>query len=178
MRTIAKLTVAFLLVPALLFAEDMVTAVRGTITKLDASTKTIVIKTKDGADHTFHYLDKTTVHGASKAEMGGKDSWKGLKEGSEVVAHCTEKGSDHVAMEIDKVGKDGMKSAEGTVSKVDREGKMLVVKTDKGAEETYHLSDSAAKDAGKDVSDDAKKGAKVTVYYTEDAGKKIVHFFE
>jgi len=52
------------------------------------------------------------------------------------------------------------------------------VKTAGGAEETYRLTDKAAKNAGKDVAEGAEKSAKVTVYYTEEAGKKIAHFFK
>jgi len=33
-------------------------------------------------------------------------------------------------------------------------------------------------DAGKDVGKGVEKSSKVTVYYTEDAGKKVAHFFE
>ena len=45
----------------------MVSAVSGTVKKVDAATKTIVVKTEDGAEHTFHFVAKTTVHGAEKS---------------------------------------------------------------------------------------------------------------
>ena len=45
-------------------------------------------------------------------------------------------------------------------------------------ESTYRLTDNAAKDGGKDIGEGMEKGAKVTVHYTEDAGKKVAHFFE
>jgi hypothetical protein len=62
----------------------------------------------------------------------------------------------------------------GTVSEVDRGGKKLVVKTADGTEQTFKLADHAAVETGKGT----EKAAKVTVYYTEDAGKKVAHFFE
>jgi hypothetical protein len=34
------------------------------------------------------------------------------------------------------------------------------------------------KDSGKAVGKGTEKGAKITVYYTEETGKKIAHFFE
>ena len=40
------------------------------------------------------------------------------------------------------------------------------------------MTDHAAVDAGKDVGKATEKSAKVTVYYTEESGKKIAHFFE
>ena len=57
---------------------------------------------------------------------------------------------------------------------VDRGAKTVTVKTGEGAEETYHFSARAAKDTGKGL----EKAGKVTVYYTEDAGKKVAHYFK
>jgi hypothetical protein len=36
----------------------------------------------------------------------------------------------------------------------------------------------AVKDAGKDIGKGSEKGTKVIVYSSEDAGKKVAHFFE
>ena len=60
------------------------------------------------------------------------------------------------ADEIDHVGEGGLKVGEGTVQSIDRGGKTMVVKTADGAEKT----------------------GQVTVYYTEEAGHKIAHFFK
>ncbi|HUE00126.1 MAG TPA: hypothetical protein VMR62_11190 [Bryobacteraceae bacterium] len=54
----------------------------------------------------------------------------------------------------------------------------MVVKTADGTEETYHLTDRAARTVGKDVAAGTEKAAKVTVNYTEDAGHRIAHFFK
>jgi hypothetical protein len=156
-------------------ADDVVTAVHGTVTKVDSATKTVVVKTADGTEHTMHFVSKTTVHGA---EAGAKDTFKGVKEGSEVVVHYTAKGAEKTAVEVDKVGKDGLKATEGTVSAIDRGAKTIAVKTADGTVETFKMADHAAADAGKEVGKATVKSAKVTVYYTEDAGKKIAHFFE
>jgi hypothetical protein len=71
-----------------------------------------------------------------------------------------------------------MKMAEGTVSHIDRAAKTIAVKTPDGTEETYRLSDHAAKDTGKDIGEGAEKSGKVAVYYTEEAGHKVAHFFK
>jgi hypothetical protein len=42
-----------------------------------------------------------------------------------------------------------------------------------GSEEIFQLTGHASEDTGKGVA----KGAKVTVFYTETAGKKVAHFF-
>lgn len=178
MKTIGSLIVALMLVAAGYAAQDVVSAVHGTITKIDSGAKTITVKTADGTEHSMHFVDRTAVHGADASAKGAEDSWHGLKEGSEVVAHYTTRGSEDTAVEVDKVGKDGLKATDGTVKEIDKGGKKLVVKTADGTEETFRLTGHASEDAGKDIAKGTEKGSKVTVYYTEDAGKKVAHFFE
>jgi hypothetical protein len=178
-KNIVRASLALLLLSALGWAaQDMVSAVHGTVTKLDSATKTMVVKAKDGTEHSIKFVDKTTVHGAEATGMGAKDAFHGLKEDTEVVAHYTEKGAEKTAVEVDRVGKEGIKSVDGTITHIDRAGKTMAVKTEDGTEHTFKLSDRAAKDAGKDVEKGTEKSAHVTVYYTEEAGKKTAHFFE
>jgi len=171
--------VAFLLSGVAAFAaEDVVTAVEGTVSKVDEASKTVVVKTADGTEQTLHFVKRTSVRGGKDTAAGAKDAFHGLKEGSTVVVHYTVKGSEKTAVEIDDVGKEGLKATEGTVSRIDRGAKTIAVKTADGAEETFRLSDRAAKDAGKDIATGAEKTAKVTVYYTDEAGHKVAHFFK
>jgi hypothetical protein len=172
------LVLAAMVVFAVYAADDVVSAVHGTITKLDSSTKTMVVKTKDGTEHTVHFADKTAVWGADKTAAGAQDAFKGLSEGSEAVVHYTEKGGEKTATEVDKVGKDGLKSTEGTVSKVGKDGKEVVVKAADGTEQTFHVAGHDTADAARDIGKAADKTGKVTVYYTEESGKKVAHFFE
>ena len=152
-------------------ADDVASAVHGTVTKVDSATKTMVVKTKDGTEHTVHYTEKTAVWGADKTAAGAKDTAKGVAVGSEVVVKYTGKGADKTAVEIDKLGKDGLKSVDGTVEKVGKDGKTVVVKSADGTEHTFEV-------AGKGTADAAKKTGKATVYYTEEGGKKVARFFE
>ncbi len=152
-------------------ADDVVSAVHGTVTKIDSSTKTMVVKTKDGTEETVHYTDKTAVWGADKTAAGAKDTYKGVATGSEVVVHYSAKGTEKTATEVDKVGKDGLKYVDGTVEKVGADGKTVTVKATDGTEHTFAV-------AGKGIATGATKGGKATVYYTEEGGKKIAHFFE
>ena len=160
---------------SLCFGVEAVTAIHGTVSKLDATAKTIAVKTKDGAETTVRWVAKTIVRGA---DAGAKDTFKGIKEGSEVVAHYTDEGRGQDRGGGRQVGKDGMKETDGTVTAIDRGSKTIAVKTADGTVKTFKLGDQAAVDAGKGVEKATEKSAHVTVYYTEDAGKKIVHFFE
>jgi hypothetical protein len=174
--SVAVLTAFFAVM--VMAADDVVSAVHGIVTKTDAAAKTIVVKTKDGTEHTIHFVDKTTVRGGEAVEAGAKDTFHGVKEGSEVVARYTVTGSEKTAVEVDKVGKDGYKSVEGTVTKVGEGGKTITVKAADGTEHTFEVAGHGTKVAAVDTAKGTEKGAKVTVYYTESAGKKIAHFFE
>jgi hypothetical protein len=177
MRSIA-ISALLLLLVSLAFAVEPVTATHGTISKIDKTAKTISIKTADGAEHVFHWTKDTTVHGAQATGTAAEDSWHGLKEGSEVVAHSTERGTEDTAVEVDKVGDDGLHKTEGTVKEFDRGSKKLVVETADGTDHTFQLTGHAAADAGKDIGAGTVKGTKVVVYSTEASGKKVAHFFE
>jgi hypothetical protein len=175
MNRLFQLCVCLTLPVSMCFADEAVTAIHGTVTKVDATAKTIAVKTKDGTETTLRWTGKTTVHGTDAA---AKDTFKGVKEGGEVVAHYSTKGADKTAVEVDSLGKDGLKATRGTVTAIDRGAKTIAVKTADGTVQTFKMADHATEDAGKEVGKVTEKSADVTVYYTEDAGKKIAHFFE
>jgi hypothetical protein len=50
--------------------------------------------------------------------------------------------------------------------------------TEDGTEQTFRLTDRAAKDTSRAIASGANKSAKVTVYYTEKKGKKTAHFIK
>jgi hypothetical protein len=174
MRKSLVLSILFLLLSSTAFA---ITAVEGKVKKVDHVAKTVVVKAADGTEHTFHFVARTAVHGADKAGAAAKDSFHGLKEGSDVVVHYTAKGSEETAEEIDRLGEGGLKTAEGTVTHLDRGTKTVTIKAADGTEQAFRLTDHAVEDAGKDISEGAEKSGKVTVYYTEQAGHKVAHFF-
>jgi arginine repressor len=152
-------------------AQDVVSFVHGTVKKVDHATKTVVVKTADGTEHTIKVTGDTTIKGT-------KEGFDGIKVGTEVVARTTGKGVDETGEAIGKVGKDSVKVTKGTIVKVDQGAKTVVVKTADGTEKTFDYTADAGKDIGKAVGAGTEKGAKVTVYYTEEAGKKVAHFFD
>ena len=155
-------------------AEDVSTAVVATVKTVDKGAKTVVVRTADGTEQTFHFLGRTIAHGAQATAHGSKDAFEGMKEGDDVIVHYTVKGAEKTAEEVDHVGKDGLKASVVTIKSVDHAAKTVTVKTAEGGEETYHLTVRAGKEAGKGLD----KAGKVTVYYTEDAGKKVAHYFK
>jgi len=158
--------------------EDVVTATHGTISKIDRTARTIAVKTADGTEHVFYWGKNTSVHGVKEADLAAKDSWHGLKEGSEVVAHSSRQGTKDTALEVDKVGDTGLKKTEGTIKAIDRNGKKLVIESADGSEHAFKLTGHAATDAGKNVAAGAEKGTRVAIYSSEQAGESVAHFFE
>lgn len=153
--------------------------VTGTIEKVDSGGKTIAVKTADGTVETVKFTEKTTVHGL-------KDGTKGAdlagKEGGHVIVHTTGEGAEKTAHSVEWFGDKTVHTTEGTVEDVGKGSKTVAVKTADGSKETFEVAGHATVNTGKDVGRytaiGAKKGEHVTVYYTEEAGKKIAHVFK
>src|SRR5580704_8485371 len=125
MTKLGSLVAALMLLAVACFAQDVFHFIHGTIKHVDSATKTVVVKTADGTEHTIKVTGDTTVKGT-------KEGFDGLKEGTEVVARTTGKGVDETGLEIGKVGKDSLKVTKGTITKIDEGTKTVVVKSADG----------------------------------------------
>ncbi len=168
------------------FAQDVVHAVAGAVTKIDKTGKTIAIKATDGSEEVFKYTERTAIRTSGEtahaAKMGALDTYFAGKEGTRVVVRYIGKGADKTATIVQDFGKDALKAGRGTVTHFDRAARTVAIKTDDGAETTYKLGSEAIVETDHGVVRGtryvAKEGDKVAVHYTEDAGDKIVHFFQ
>jgi hypothetical protein len=160
-------------------AQSSTNVVTGTIDKVDSGAKTIAVKTADGTVETVKFTDKTTVHGLKDAAKGADLAGK---EGSHVIVHTVGEGADKTAHSVEWVGDKTVHTTEGTVEDVGKGSKTVAVKTADGTKETFVVADHAVVTTGKDVArysaQGAKKGEHVTVYYTEEAGKKVARVFK
>jgi hypothetical protein len=159
-------------------ATEKTASVEGVVTKIDRDAKTLEVKAVDGTEHTMHLVRRTVVHGGKESYKRGEDAARDLQEGNQVVVHYTKQGIDETAEEIDQIGKDGLKTSEGTLTEFDRSARTMTIKVADGTEETYRLTEHAAEDAGIETEDAAKKSAHAIVYYSEEAGRKVAHFFK
>lgn len=153
--------------------------ITGTIHKVDSGAKTIAVKTADGTVQTVKFTEKTTVSGLKGAAKGADLVGK---EGGHIIVHTTGEGAEKTAHSVYWFGGKTVHATEGTVEEVGSGTKTVAVKTAAGTKETFEVADRATVDTGKDVgrysAKGAKKGEHVTVYYTEEAGKKIAHVFK
>jgi hypothetical protein len=159
-------------------ATEKTASVEGVVTKIDRDAKTLEVKTVDGTEHTMHLVRRTVVHGERGYSKKDEDAVRDLREDDKVVVHYTKHGTDETAEEIDQIGKDGLKTSEGTITKFDRSARTMSIKLADGTEEDYRLTEHAAEDAGIETEDAAKRAAHAIVYYSEEAGHKVAHFFK
>jgi hypothetical protein len=78
--------------------DDVFHIVKGVVKSVDKDSKTMVVKTTDGTEHTIRWTDKTTME-------GGKDVGKGIAEGSKVSVKYTDKAGEKTAVGVKDVGK-------------------------------------------------------------------------
>ena len=176
--TVAVVGISLFCFAGILSATEKTTSVEGLVTKVDRAAKTVMVKAYDGTEHTMHLVERTVVHGGKETHKGAEEAARDLQEGSQVVVHYTKQGTDETAEEIDQIGKDGLKTSEGTITKFDRDARTMTIKIADGTEETYRLTEHATEDAGKETEDTAKKSAHAIVYYSEEAGHKVAHYFK
>jgi hypothetical protein len=142
----------------------------GTIDKFYKNTHRAIVKTADGVRHLVHVTKQTAVHGG---ESSAGDPFIDLKEGNQVVVHYIFKGDTKTALEIDRIGDGGLAVIDGTVTAVDRVGRTLTIRLADDREVTLRLTERAARDVGKDVRDKSR----VVVYYTDQDGDELAHYF-
>jgi hypothetical protein len=142
-------------------------ALQGNVDKIYADVNAVVVTTIDGAHHLIHVTKGTQVHGR-------EPQLEHLQPGTAVVVHYSHKGAEKTAEEIDDIGPGGLKHAEGVVTRVDIFRKRIQVKFADGTMETLRLTHHAAGESGSHAPD----GHRVIVYYSDDSGQKVAHYFK
>lgn len=98
------------------------------------------------------------------------DLFEGLREGSQVVVHYdTANVSKNAALDDSDHHLDMI---QGRVTHIDRKKQQLVIALEDGSRQQLHLTEPVAAEANA-----TSESAKVIVYYTNDAGDRIVQFF-
>lgn|SRR5262249_46140203 len=144
-------------------------ALDGTVDQTYAGASAVVVKASDGIRHLFHVGKKTAVHGTGEA-------FDHLTPGSRVVVHYTMDKGEKTAVEVDRIADDGVREIGGVVTRIDRGARKLSIQLADGSRETLQLSERAAQHVGRDI--DHAAGARVIVYYTEEDGGKVAHYFK
>ena len=150
-------------------------ALEGTVQQEYAGANTVIVKSLDGVEHVFHCTKDLLVHGGRGS---GVQALQGLREGSTVAVHDSGSGVDASAQGIDLIDNDGMHVTEGTVIRIDRSRKHITIMLDHDRKETFELADRTAADAGRDIDPTANTPSQVIVFYADESGRKVAHFFK
>ena len=139
-------------------------ATEATIKAEHKAANKIVVATEDGVEHIYDVAKGLVVH-------GGKDPLSDLKPGTTVIIHFA---TDNTAQEIDRVGPDGLSATEGIATKIDRRKNEITIRYDNGKIEKLKLTDRAAANVGTNIGEDTR----IVVYYSDEAGGKVTHYFK
>ncbi len=141
-------------------------ALEGNVDKIYKGLNTVIVTTVDGTKHVVETTRDTQLHGAQELAS--------LQRGTPVVVHYTAKGEQISADEIDRLDSGGLRQTEGVVTAIDRVRKTITVKYATGTSETLHLTHHASLDSDSRVT----SGHRVIVYYEDESGQKVAHYFK
>ena len=166
-------------------AKDVKKTAVGVVESVDETSRTIAVKTADGAVVTAEWTKDTAVtvaHATANAADAtadktvdvSKDVAWGTMKGANVAIEYTEKGGKKTVNAIQNFGEDVPEMVEGTVESVSDGGRTVAIKTKDGSVKVYEVSKDATVWTGKKVA----KGSKVVAGVAKDGTKKVVHFFK
>jgi hypothetical protein len=150
-------------------------AMFGTIKTLDLKANTLVVTPMQGADVTFKVDHRTThIRGMAAATLPSLAK----RTGSGIVVHYTGEATEMKAVGIDFIGTEPVKVADGTLVRVNKATRSIVIKTATGPEETFALAIGVPIEMATGLANldtfATKLNERVSVYYTEKAGAKHV----
>ena len=67
---------------------------------------------------------------------------------------------------------------EGVVTRIDHDRKQIRIRFDSGKTEVFRLTDRAAAEALKNVDRAGIGTTRVVIYYSDETGQKVAHFFK
>jgi len=70
-----------------------------------------------------------------------------------------------------------LKVTEGTVTNINRRRRQITIRFDDKTTETLQLTERAARDVGHELEGPAAQAGRVTVYYADEGGQKVAHYF-
>jgi len=146
-------------------------ALEGTMKQFYRGANVVIVTTMDGVEHVYQFTKNLIVHGGKKP---GVDALEGLRD-TTVVIHYKASGADAAAEEIDVLGEEGLKISEGVVTDIDRGKKEITITYANGKTETLQMTKRAAAESG--AGEESSEGAHIVVYYADESGRKVAHYF-
>jgi hypothetical protein len=149
------------------------TALEVTMKQFYKAANVVIVTTKDGVEHAYRFTKDLIVHGGKKP---GVDALEGLREGTTVVIHRTAIESERTVQEIDVIGGEGLQVAEGVVTHIDRRKQEITIGYADGRTEAMQMTNRAIAESEAGI-ERAGNETRIVVYYLDEAGHKVVHYF-
>jgi hypothetical protein len=121
----------------------------------------------------FHLNGKAVPPG----DAAGEEALGGLKKGTRVVVHYAPEGENLAVEATGRRGHEALKQMAGSVTAVNLGDRTISVRLADDSRQTLRLSDRAAADV-KDLDRAGESAANVIVYYRNEAGQRVAHYFE
>jgi hypothetical protein len=134
----------------------------------------VVVTTMDGMEHVYHFTKDLIVHGGKKP---GVEALEAMRPGTTVVIHQRVGGAPASVEEIDVIGDEGLQTTEGIVTDIDRRKNEITIRYNNGKTETLRMTTRAAAETQTGI-DQSAGAATVVIYYSDEAGHKVAHYFK
>jgi hypothetical protein len=157
-------------------AQEIVHALTGTVSSIDAGAKTIEIATDDGSDGTFHFM--ADPHTPLKFDRGIRNDATAAgdfkTQGAHVVVYYFGAGGGRTVVALKDVGAGPFTATSGTVVKFDKKEHSLTIKDQSGATQSFNVASSTIAETDEGATEgikfDPRKGEKVIVAAAQASG--------
>jgi phosphotransferase system IIA component len=130
-------------------AQQIVHALSGTVTKVDATAHTLQVKTNDGSEGVFTFTPNGTAEVSFdrtvKSEVTPVASFN--KQDDTVVVFYYGNSSTRTAVAVQDLGPGPFQAIEGTVTRFNKHQHELTLKDANGKEQTFHMGEKAVADS-------------------------------
>ena len=128
-------------VPMSSTAQEVVHALVGTVSVIDATAKTITVKTEDGSEGLFKDSTGSKIaidfNKDLRAQTTAADAF--TKTGTKVIVYYFGDSDVRTAVSLQNLGTGPFTKSSGTVVKFDRHKHLLTIKSGSGANETFQI---------------------------------------
>jgi hypothetical protein len=140
-----------------------------------------LVAARDGVDHAYRFTASLIGNPGSKPGRPTVQALKGLREGTVVVVQYNVQVRGERWDAIDPVGDEDLMATEGRVVHIDRRRQQITVKYDDGTVDVMELTEHAGAatwpEEEQAIAAQAA-GAQTAVYYDDEDGQRVVHFFK
>lgn len=162
--------------------QEIIHALTGTISGIDAADKTITVLQDNGDQGIFHALtdSKTRIAFNKKVEAQSTAAHQFDKQGAYAIIFYYGMNDNRTAVAVKGLGAGPFSAVSGTITKYDGHSRSVTVQDEKGAEQTFRIDPDTVAETGVGVVDgqkfDPHKGDRIRVVMSQVGGAATALF--